>query len=279
MRNHVSESCAYDNDSLIPQPNAMTTHIQTRDHGTIRELNMARAPVNALDPDLLRNLQDAIATAVESGVDGLVLSGGSKVFSAGLDVPYLLKLSERDALKAAWGEFFAAARALVKSPVPVVAAIGGHAPAGGCVLALCCDYRIMANTPAGKQPFRIGLNESQVGLAVPEGIQHLLRRVVGAHRAERLLVAGDMVEAERALAIGLVDELVDIDDVTNRSVAWLESLQPLPRKPMLQTRALARADVIAALQPDRVPLDRFVDDWNDSDTQAGLQALVAKLGK
>lgn len=270
--------CAYDNGDLT-QIESMQTHIQTREHGAIRELKMARTPVNALDPDLLRNLQDAIATAVESGAAGLVLSGGTRVFSAGLDVPYLLKLPDRDALKAAWGEFFAAARALAESPVPVVAAITGHAPAGGCVLALCCDYRIMAHAPDGKPPFRIGLNESQVGLTVPEGIQRLLRRVVGAHRAERLLVAGDMVEAERALAIGLVDELVDIDHVTTRAVVWLEELLKLPRKPMLQTRALARADVIAALQPERVPLDRFVDDWNDPDTQAGLRALVAKLGK
>ena len=75
-----------------------------------------------------------------------------------------------------------AARALAAFPSPVVAAIAGHAPAGGCVLALCCDYRIMASGP-----FRIGLNETQVGLVAPEGIQHLLRRVVGLHRAERLL--------------------------------------------------------------------------------------------
>ncbi|GAA4863449.1 enoyl-CoA hydratase/isomerase family protein [Luteimonas vadosa] len=248
--------------------------IQIHDHGVVRELNMARAPVNALNPDLCVALREAIAAAVGSGAAGLVLSGRPKVFSAGLDVPHLLSLADRSALKAAWGEFFGAARALAESPVPVVAAIAGHAPAGGCVLALCCDYRIMASGP-----FRIGLNESQVGLAVPEGIQHLMRRVVGPHRAERLLVAGEMVEAERALSLGLVDELVDIDDVVPRAVHWLKALLELPRKPMLQTRALARADLAAALQPEAVPLDRFVDDWNDPDTQAGLRALVAKLGK
>jgi enoyl-CoA hydratase/carnithine racemase len=253
---------------------AMTNLIETLGHGAIRELKLARAPVNALNPDLCRAVRDGVAQAVADGVSGLVLSGGPKVFSAGLDVPHLLSLPDRAALTAAWGDFFGAARALAESPVPVVAAIAGHAPAGGCVLALCCDYRIMASGP-----FRIGLNETQVGLAVPEGIQQLLRRVVGPHRAERLLVSGEMVEAERALALGLVDELVDIDHVAVRAVAWLEDLLKLPRKPMLQTRALARADLVAALQPERVPLDRFVDDWNDPDTQAGLRALVAKLGK
>lgn len=252
----------------------MTALVERHDHGAIRELRLARAPVNALNPDLCRDLREAVDRAVSDGVSALVLSGGPKVFSAGLDVPYLLALPGRAALKDAWATFFDAARALAESPLPVVAAIAGHAPAGGCVLALCCDYRIMASGP-----FRIGLNESQVGLAVPEGIQHLLRRVVGAHRAERLLVSGETVEAERALALGLVDELVDIDHVVVRAVAWLEPLLQLPRGPMLQTRALARADLVAALQPERVQLDRFVAAWDDPDTQAGLRALVAKLGK
>lgn len=252
----------------------MTTLIESRDHGTIRELKLARAPVNALNPDLCRALHEAVDKGLADGVSGLILSGGPKTFSAGLDVPHLLSLPDRGALKDAWERFFTAARALAESPVPVVAAIAGHAPAGGCVLALCCDYRIMA-----RGPFRIGLNESQVGLAVPEGIQHLLRRAVGPHRAERLLVAGEMVDAERALAIGLVDELADIDHVGVRAKVWLEELLQLPRRPMLQTRALARADLVAALQPERIALDRFVDDWNDPDTQAGLRALLAKLGK
>ena len=252
----------------------MTSLIAIEDHGNIRELRLARAPVNALNPALCAELTSAIADAAAQGAQGLVLSGGPKVFSAGLDVPHLLTIDDRDALKAAWETFFAAARALAGSPVPVVAAIAGHAPAGGCVLALCCDYRIMASGP-----FRIGLNETQVGLAAPEGIRRLMARVVGPYRAERMLVAGEMVEAERALAIGLVDELADIDHVAVRARAWLEELLKLPRKPMLTTRGFARADLIAALHPDFIQLDRFIDAWNEPDTQAGLRALIAKLGK
>jgi enoyl-CoA hydratase/carnithine racemase len=197
------------------------------------------------------------------------------VFSAGLDVPYLVSLGEdRIALRAAWEGFFEAARALAHSPVPVVAAIDGHAPAGGCVLALCCDYRVMASGP-----FAIGLNETRVGLVAPEGIQQLLRRVVGPYRAERLLVAGELVEAERALALGLVDELVEVEHVATRARVWLEQLLALPRQPMLATRRIARADLAAALAPERIGLDRFIDDWYAPDTQAALRALVAKLGK
>jgi enoyl-CoA hydratase/carnithine racemase len=249
------------------------------DRGIV-EIQLARPPVNALDPDLCGALSDAIADAVAQGAKGLILSGNPKVFSAGLDVPYLLSLGDdRAALKAAWGGFFDAARALAGSPVPVVAAIAGHAPAGGCVLALCCDYRVMAKSTDPAKPFRIGLNETQVGLVAPEGIQQLMQRVVGQHRAEILLVTGELVDAERAQAIGLVDELADAEEVTARALTWLQSLLQLPRQPVLRTRAISRADVIAALAPERIQLDLFLDAWSAPDTQAGLKALVARLGK
>ena len=247
--------------------------IEHSQHDGIHALRLARPPVNALNPELCRLLREAVIGAVADGARGIVLSGGPGVFSAGLDVPHLLSL-EADALRDAWSGFIDAARVLAQSPVPVVAALDGHAPAGGCVLALCCDYRVMA---AGD--YRIGLNETQVGLVAPEGIQRLMRRVVGPHRAERLLVAGAMVDAQQALAIGLVDELAPIADVPQRAHAWLAQLLALPRKPMLATRAIARTEVIEALRPEWLDLDRFVASWTDQDTQSALRALLAKLGK
>lgn len=251
------------------------TLVETLPHGDIVELKLTRPPVNALNPDLCRALTECLNAAVNGGAKGIVLSGGIKVFSAGLDVPYLLSLGQdRVQLKAAWETFFLACRAVAASPVPVVAAMAGHAPAGGCVLALCCDYRVMASGP-----FNIGLNETQVGLVAPEGIQRLMRRVVGPYRAERLLVAGEMVDAERALQIGLVDETVEIDHVAQRARVWLEHLLTLPQQPMLETRAIARADVIEALRPENIELDRFIGSWYSPNTQTALQAMVARLGK
>ncbi|RNF85063.1 enoyl-CoA hydratase/isomerase family protein [Montanilutibacter psychrotolerans] len=249
--------------------------IETIHHGDVVELQLARAPVNALNPELCLALRAGIDKAVAEGAGGIVLSGGQKVFSAGLDVPHLLSLGEdRAALTAAWQAFFDAALAIAASPVPVVAAIAGHAPAGGCVLALCCDYRVMVSGPA-----RIGLNETQVGLVAPEGIQRLLRRVVGDYRAERLLVAGEMVDAGQALQIGLVDELVEVEHVAQRARLWLEQLLALPRAAMLQTRAIARADVAAALQPQNIELPRFIESWYSAGTQQALHALVDRLRK
>lgn len=258
----------------------MNASVQCIDHGPIRELRLARAPVNALDPALCRALIAGLDAAVAEDMDAVVLSGAPGIFSAGLDVPHLLSLGDdRQALHAAWGAFFGAARALAGLRIPVVAAITGHAPAGGCVLSLCCDYRVMAHSPDPARPFAIGMNETQVGLAVPDGAQQLMRRVVGHHRAERLLVAGAMVPAGQAAAIGLVDELAPMDEVVPRALAWLQPLLRLPRTPMLQTRALARADLVQALDPEHLHLNRFVDGWYEPDTQAGLHALLARLGK
>ena len=254
----------------------MTACIESVPHaGGIVELRMARPPVNALDPDLCGRLRDAVQDAVDGGAQGLVLSSAAKVFSAGLDVPHLLSLGDdRAALMQAWETFFGATRALAGAPVPVVAAITGHAPAGGCVLALCCDYRVMASGP-----YRIGLNETRVGLAAPEGVQRLLRRVVGPYRAERMLVSGEMVDAEHALRVGLVDEVVDIDSVVQRATVWLDHLVALPREAMLATRAMARADLIEALEPQHIQLEHFIEAWYRPDCQQALQALVARLGK
>jgi len=253
----------------------MITQIE---HGDILEVRLARPPVNALNPELLTQLREVIEHAPARGAAGLILSGGPSVFSAGLDVPYLMTLGRAE-LAAAWGTFFAAMAALATSPIPVVAAVGGHSPAGGAVLALCCDYRIMVPGDE-RRAYTIGLNEVQVGLVVPEGVQHLLRRVIGTYRAERLLVAGTMLEAAEAQRIGLVDELSEADAMLPRALDWLRALLALPRHAMLTTRRMARADLIDAVnRPERINLDGFLDDWFSAQTQAALKATLARLKK
>lgn len=244
-------------------------------HGPFTHLRLARPPVNALDPTLCLSLASAIDEAVTGDTRGILLSGGAKVFSAGLDVPYLMSLGEDpNGLRAAWQAFFAAARALANCPVPVAVAMEGHAPAGGCVLALCCDHRVMADAP-----IRIGLNETQVGLAVPEGVQHLLRRTVGQRTAERMLLVGAMVDAREAHAIGMIDALATPGEAEAQALAWLQDIDRLPRTPMLATRALGRADMIEALAIDTLDIEQPLRDWWHPDTQAALRGLLARLGK
>ena len=241
-------------------------------HDAIREINLARPPVNALSLELLQVLRAAVDDSVRDGVRGIVLSGAQGLFSAGVDVPALLD-RDRAGVHEYWREFFELCGTLARSPIPMVAAITGHSPAGGAVLALFCDYRVMA-----EGPFRIGLNEVQVGLIVPEAIQLALRRVVGPYRAERLLVSGTMINAAAAIACGFVDELTGVDQVTTRALFWMNELLALPAHAMLATRKLARADLADAYADmDALPLDDFTSAFFHPQTQATLQQLVAKL--
>ncbi|HTV86655.1 MAG TPA: enoyl-CoA hydratase/isomerase family protein [Dyella sp.] len=243
-------------------------------HDAVTEIQLARPPVNALNLDLLRALQAALAQAVQEGARGIVLSGAQGMFSAGVDVPELMT-KDRAGVREFWREFFLACAALAHAPVPVVAAITGHSPAGGAVLSLFCDYRVMA-----QGPYRIGLNEVQVGLVAPDCIQMALRRIVGAYRAERLLIAGALIDAEQALATGFVDDLTGVDQVVTRALHWLNETLALPSHAMLATRQIARTDLTSTYADvDALPIDTFVDAFFHDQTQATLKQLVARLKK
>ena len=238
----------------------------------ILELRLNRPPVNALDPALVQALHAAFLQAPASGARAIVLCGSPGLFSAGLDVPALLA---RDApgMRTFWKNFTALLAAIGRCPLPCAAALTGHSPAGGTVLSLFCDYRVLA-----QGPFKMGLNEVQVGLSVPAFIQAALCRVVGAHRAERLVVSGTMLTSEEALGAGMVDVLCAPEDVCARAHAWCAQLLALPHEAMSETRRLARADLHALL--DAAEADggeEFLHRWFSRECQVALHALVAKL--
>ncbi len=248
--------------------------IQTIEHGPIRELRLHRPPVNALSPDVIVALKDAIRSAPPAGARALVLSGAPGRFSGGLDVPLLLSL-DRPAMATLWRDFYALLGAIAESQIPIVAAITGHAPAGGTVLALFCDYRIMADGD-----YKIGLNEVQVGLPVPPVILAGLRRLVGPRLGERLAVSGALFPPPEALAVGLVDELVALDRVVERAVEWCQRLLALPADAMTGTRRLARADLSVIFEADLQPeLQSVVEGWWSPEAQRTLHALAERLGK
>lgn len=244
------------------------------EHGEVLELQMDRPPVNALDGALIRALREAVEAAPDEGPRALVLSGSEGMFSAGLDVPALLQL-DRETLIGVWDDFFGLMAALARSPTPVCAAITGHSPAGGAVLSIFCDYRIMADGE-----FQIGLNEVQVGLEVPEPIVRALGRLLGPYPAERLIVSGAMLTALEAREQGLVDELAPPEVVIQRAIDWCRNLLELPRGAMSGTRRIARADLAALFdEVDRQSLESFADAWFKEETQATMKALVERLKK
>lgn len=241
-------------------------------HDDILELRLARPPVNALDPGLIAAIRSAVLAAPDEGARALVLSAGPGLFSAGLDVPALLAL-DRAGMFDLWASFSGLLGAIACSPIPSVAAITGHSPAGGTVLALNCDYRVMADGP-----FRLGLNETQVGLALPRNILASLRRLIGAHRAERHVVAGNMIEASEALKLGLVDELAAPPEVIPRAIEWCRFHLALPPRAMRLNREAARADLRAIYQQeDTAQVAEFVDGWFGEESQRVLRTMMARL--
>ena len=243
------------------------------EHGNgIVELRLARPPANALNPALVQALHQAIESAARSGGRALILSGAAGMFSAGLDVPELLKLDPA-AMSAFWKEFINLLRAIALSPVPIAAAITGHSPAGGAVLAIFCDTRIAA---AGQ--FKIGLNEVQVGLPVPAVIYAAFKRLVGARQAERLCLHGLLIQPEEALRIGLVDQVLSPAQVIPAALDWCRSLLALPEQAVAATRKLARADLAALFTElgERSHED-LMNVWFSAETQAAMRAMVAQL--
>jgi Delta3-Delta2-enoyl-CoA isomerase len=242
-------------------------------HGAVRELRLNRPPVNALNLELLSGLRQAIDAAPHDGARALVLSGSPGRFSAGLDVPLLLGL-DRTAMAALWRELYALLKTLARSPIPIAAAITGHAPAGGTVLPLFCDWRV---GPLGD--FKLGVNEVQVGIALPPVILSALRRQVGARQAERLAVTAVLISSQEACNVGLVDELVAADRVVSRAVEWCQALLALPAEAMAVTRWNARADLVALFDNLEPELEAVTEAWWKPQTQQALRALVERLGK
>lgn len=244
--------------------------IRRIEHGDVVELRLDRPPANALDQSLIAEISESVRAANAAAV---VLSGGSGMFSAGLDVPYLLTL-EREGIEAVWRSFVRLTRVLIGAPVPIAAAITGHAPAGGAVVAICCDWRVM-----GEGEFRIGLNEVQVGIVLPEFLLDLAARIVGPRQAERMAVGGLMLSPGEALRIGLVDELAPPEEVIGRAVKWCERMLALPREIMLLTRSAARRRLLQIIpSDDPTVISRLVENWFRPDTQATLHALAERLG-
>jgi enoyl-CoA hydratase/carnithine racemase len=246
--------------------------LQITKHAEVHELRLARAPVNALDPALIRALTAAIEAAPGEGARALVLSGATGIFSAGLDVPVLLTL-DRPGIRAFWIDFFGVMRAIALSRIPIATAITGHSPAGGAVLAVFSDYRIMA-----EGDFRIGLNEVQVGLPVPPVIAGALERLVGARRAEQLLVSGALLGPAEALAAGFVDRIAVIDRVVPEAIEWARRIAALPAEACAATRRTARARLAEIFRDvDDALFDRMTDVWFGRETQTVMRELVQRL--
>lgn len=247
--------------------------LDVKQHENVIELSMNRAPVNAMNREFVDTITDHINHYVTDGVGGLILSGREGLFSAGLDVPGLLEL-DRDEVNEFWTRFFVLMNTVAGCQVPVAAAITGHSPAGGAVLALHCDYRV-----ATRGEFNIGLNEVQVGLPVPRNIVSALEYVVGRRQAARLASSGALISPDEAFAIGLVDEVAEPGETVERALAWMQEMLALPPIAMNKTRLAAKSALLDRAQENTAFARIATDYWFSDETQTTMKQLVASLSK
>ncbi len=238
----------------------------------ITELRIARPPVNLIDVGVLKSLRHALAEANGAGQRGIILSGAPGVFSSGVDVAALVG-GDYEAVREYWRQVFLLASEMALSRQPIFAAITGHCMAAGALLAVFCDYRVMA-----QGAWQVGLNEVRVGVALPDCFQLAVRRVVGALQAERLLVFGRLLSPQQALEVNLVDELAEPGQVVARTRERLQELLSVPPQALASMRAIARRDLHDMFADvDALPVDDFVDAFLQPETQQALRHVASRM--
>ncbi len=247
-------------------------HLTHHNHITIAKLT--HGVTNAINLELVNELSEALKEIKEDPeTHGLVLtSANEKFFSIGLDIPWLFPLSQED-FTAFYKAFNRLCIDLFIFPKPTVAAITGHAIAGGCILALCCDYRFIAG---GKK--LMGLNEIKLGVPVPYPADCILRRLVGNRIARDVMDAGEFYQGERLLQMGIVDEVLPIEKVLARSIEKAGSLSASSPEAF----ALIKRNRTEPIEEEiLVHLDereqRFVECWYSHEARERLKETMAKF--
>lgn len=231
------------------------TRIKTESRGSVAILRLQNGVTNALGPELLHDLSREI-TRAEHHFGGVVLAGGAKFFCIGFDLPRLLRL-DRAGMTQFLAEFNKVVLNLLTLPLPTACAIGGHAIAGGNILALACDYRF-----GGSGRMLMGLNEVRLGVPVPYLADLILRQLVGDRKATDLLFNGTLVAVSEAERIGLVDGVVSPKELEAHAVQQIAQLSTLPRAAFAAIKANRHDEVRSRFERHHREKDEtFLDCW------------------
>jgi len=248
--------------------------IEREERGKVTVLRMRHGKANAMDAALCEELVAALRAAGEDASGAVVLTGTGGIFSAGVD---LLQL--RDGGEAYLRLFLPALSASLRDlfffPKPVVAAVNGHAIAGGCILVCACDYRVMAR---GKG--RVGVPELQVGIPFPAVALEIVRFAIPAQRFQEVVYLGRTYDVDAAHACGLVDELVDADACLDRAIAMAETFAAAPAEAVRSTKRQMRQRVRDFLDRHGATIDAEVDRiWASEESAAAIDRYVEKTLK
>ncbi len=244
--------------------------VEWRDGLAVVRLTSGKA--NALNPRSLAAIERALDEAAGGDARGVVLTGYERFFSAGLDLVTLYGL-ERDAMDGFMAWFDAVMLRVFAFPRPVVAALGGHAVAGGAVLALACDARVMG---AGAGWF--GLNEIRLGVPFPASALEIVRYAVPARSVEAALYDGELVDPRAALERGLVTEVVE-GDVLEAARQACGRLAAAPAAPFETIKAALKGPAVERARATLAPLRRaFVDAWYAPEARRRIGEARVRLG-
>jgi enoyl-CoA hydratase len=252
----------------------MADHIARWRSNGIEFVMLQRPPVNAMDLALLEGLKEVFAAlAVDRSARAVVLTGQGTTFCAGLDVKVVPRYGKAEQLRlldALNGTILA----VYGCPLPVVGAINGHAIAGGLVLALCCDWTIVAaaDTRASLAEPQVSLAEVKVAIPYPVAAIEVVRSELSAQIARRLVLSGENLGFSEALSGGVFDESAPRETLVETALAKAARYAELPRAAFAtikgQLKGPTLSAIVSALREGREPLR---EQWISDETIAATK--------
>jgi enoyl-CoA hydratase/carnithine racemase len=246
------------------------TRIDKKDGVSV--LTLTRDKVHAFNETAVDHVTEQVQILNDDPqTKAVVLTGEGPFFSFGLDVPELYDYTPEDFTRFLT-KFTSLYLALYAFPKPLVAGINGHAIAGGFMISMPCDYRVMATGKA-----RISLNEVTFGSTLFAGSIEILRNVVGSRHAERIALSGSMYSAEDAQEMGLVDEIAEPGAVLDRAVAVAGEMMKRDTTAFADIKRLLRGETIAKIrQTEAASVARFVEIWYSPSTREQTKGIVIR---
>lgn len=227
-------------------------HVQIEQRGEVALVTIDRPPANALDLELLEDGRRALEDLAAAEPGGVVITGREGFFSAGVDLklaPTLDAAAQR-AMVEGINRLFAGWYAFAR---PVVAAVNGHAIAGGLILALCADHRV------GGATGKLGLTELRAGIPYPLAAMAVVKAELTAPAARELVLRAELIGPEKALELGALDELVADGEVLPRALEVAQELAGLPGSAYGRIKHQLRGQTIEALA--RIGEDPLLGSW------------------
>ena len=248
--------------------------IERKDAGGIRTLKLAHGKVSAMDIELGEAFLNEMQDALDPSVKAVILTGSGSSFSAGVDLFRVLKDGPE------YGRRFLPVldnllRAALTLPKPMIAAINGHAIAGGCILAATCDHRIMSEGAA-----RIGIPELAVGVPFPALPLQIMSARVADGPLRDLVYTGRTVLIDEAKALGLIDEKCPSGMLMDRAMEIAERLLAIPAGAFALTKQAFYTPILERTKQLADMNARVVDAWLQQHTYDTIRAYLEKtVGK